>query len=103
MAVDYFTKWEEAETLANIRDVNVKKIVWKNIVTRFGVPDSLISDNRLQFDSRTFHKFCSNLGIKSRYSTPVYPRSNGHTFCAYTLKRLMNFWPSFMMVCVAVM
>ena len=47
VAVDYFTKWAEAEALANIRDIDVKKFVWKNIVTRFGVPDSLISDNGL--------------------------------------------------------
>ena len=51
VAVDYFTKWAEAEALANIRDVDVKKFVWRNIVTRFGVPDSLISDNGLQFNS----------------------------------------------------
>ena len=46
VAVDYFTKWAEVEALASIRDVDVKKFVWKNIVTRFGVPDSLISNNR---------------------------------------------------------
>ena len=45
MAVNYFTKWMKAEALANIRDVDIKKFVWKNIVTKFGVPDSLISDN----------------------------------------------------------
>ena len=77
VAVDYFTKWAEVEALANIRDVNVKKFMWKNIVTRFGVLDSLISDNGLQFDSRAFREFCSNLNIKNRYSTPVYPQSNG--------------------------
>ena len=43
MAIDYFTKWAEAEALANIRDVDVKKFVWRNIVTRFGVSNSLIS------------------------------------------------------------
>ena len=73
------TKWAEAEALANIRDVDVKKFVWRNIVTRFGVPSSLISDNGLQFDSRAFHEFCSDLGIKNRYSTPAYPQSNGQT------------------------
>ena len=77
VVVDYFTKWAEAETLANIRDVDVKKFVWKNIITRFGVPDSLISDNGLQFDSRGFHEFCSNLGIRNRYFTPAYPQGNG--------------------------
>jgi len=54
MAVDYFTKWAEAKALENIWDVDVKKFVWKNIVTRFRVPDSLISDNGLQFDRKTF-------------------------------------------------
>ena len=77
VAVDYFTKWVKVEVLANIRDINVKKFVWKNIVTRFGVPESLVSDNRLQFDSKVFHKFCSDLGIKNKYSTPAYPQSNG--------------------------
>ena len=72
VAVDYFTKWAEVEALANIRDVDVKKFVWKNIVTRLGVPDSLISDNGLQFDSKAFWTFCSDLGIKNRYSTPAY-------------------------------
>ena len=76
VAVDYFTKWAKAEALANIRDVDVKKFVWKNIVTRFGVPDSLIFNNGLQFDSRAFREFCCNLGIKNRYFTPAYPQSN---------------------------
>ena len=70
---DYFTKWVEAEPLANIRDVDVKRFIWKNIVTRFGVPYVPISDNGLQFDSKTFRKYCSDLGIKNRYSTPAYP------------------------------
>ena len=72
MAVDYFTKWIEVETLANIRDVDVKKFLWRNIVTRFGVSESLLSNNGLQFDSKAFHKFYSDLGIKNRYSTLAY-------------------------------
>ena len=70
--MDYFTKWVEAEALANIRDVDVKKFVWRNIVTRFRVPKSLASNSGLQFDSKAFRKFYSNLGIKNRYSTPTY-------------------------------
>ena len=77
VCINYFTKWVEAEPLANIRDVDVKRFIWKNIVTRFGVPYVLISDNGLQFDSKTFRKYCSKLGIKNRYSTPAYPQENG--------------------------
>ena len=75
--MDYFIKWAEAKTLANIRDVDVKKFVWRNIVIRFGVPKSLVSDNGLQFNSKAFCKFCSDFGIKNRYSTPTYLQSNG--------------------------
>ena len=73
VGTDYFTKWVEAEPLANIRDVDAKGFVWKNIVIRFGVPHALISDNDLQFDSKTFRSYCGKLGITNRYSTLAYP------------------------------
>ena len=65
------------EPLANIRDVDAKKFVWKNIVTQFGIPYTLILDNGLQFDSKTFRRYCCDLGIKNRSSTPAYPQRNG--------------------------
>ena len=74
---DYFTKWVEAEPLANIRDMDAKRFVRKNIVTRFGVPHVLILDNGLQFDSKMFRRYCGELGITNRYSTPAYPEGNG--------------------------
>ena len=77
VCTDYFTKWVEAKPLANIRDVDVKRFIWKNIVTRFEVLYVLISDNGLQFDSKAFRKYCSDFGIKNRYSTPAYPQGNG--------------------------
>ena len=57
--------------------MNVKKFVWKNIVTRFRIPNSLISDNGLQFDSKSFKRYYYELGITNRYSTPTYPQRNG--------------------------
>ena len=77
VGIDYFTKWVEVEPLANIGNVDVKRFIWKNIVTRFCVPHTLISDNVLQLDSKAFKKYCSDLGIKNRYSTPTYPQRNG--------------------------
>ena len=79
--MDYFTKWVEAKPLENIRDVDVKKFIWKNIITRFGVPRTLILDNGLQFDSKAFGKYCCDLGITNRYSTMAYayPQDNGQT------------------------
>ena len=77
VCTNYFTKWVETEPLANIRDVDVKRFIWTNIITRFGVSYALISDNGLQFDSKAFRKYCSDMGIKNRYSTPAYPQGNG--------------------------
>ena len=77
VGINYFTKWVEAEPLANIRDVDAKRFVWKNIITRFGVPHVLISNNNLQFDSKMFRRYCGELGITNRYSTPAYPQGNG--------------------------
>ena len=76
VGTDYFTKWVEAEPLANIRDVDAKKFIWKNIITRFGVPHALFSNNGLQFDSKAFKRYCCDLGITNRYSTPAYPQGN---------------------------
>ena len=63
--------------MENIRDVDAKKFIWKNIVTQFGVPHMLILDNGLQFDSKAFRRYCCDLGITNRYSTPTYPPRNG--------------------------
>ena len=76
VGTDYFTKWVKTEPLANIRDVDAKKFIWKNIVTRFGVPHTLISDNGLEFDSKAFRRYCCDLGITNMYSTPAYPQGN---------------------------
>ena len=77
VGIDYFTKWVEAEPLANIRDADAKSFVWRNIVTQFGVLRVLISDNGLQFDNKAFRRYCYELGITNRYSTPAYPQGNG--------------------------
>ena len=76
VSTDYFTKWVEAEPLAHIRDVDAKRFVWRNIVTQFGVPHVLISDNDLQFDSKMFRRYCGELGITNRYSTLAYSQGN---------------------------
>ena len=76
--MDYFTKWVETKPLANIRDVDVKRFVWKNIFTRFWIPHTLILDNGLQFDSKTFRRYYCDFGIANWYSTPAYPQRNGH-------------------------
>ena len=77
VATNYFSKWVEAEAYASIKDKDVTKFVWKNIICRFGIPQAIIADNGPQFDSIAFWNFCSELKIQNLYSTPRYPQSIG--------------------------
>uniref|UniRef100_A0A2N9HQC1 Integrase catalytic domain-containing protein n=1 Tax=Fagus sylvatica TaxID=28930 RepID=A0A2N9HQC1_FAGSY len=77
VATDYFTKWVEAEPLARITDSESRKFIWKNKITRFGIPKCLISDNGTQFDSGPFKKYCSEFGIRNHFTSPAYPQGNG--------------------------
>ncbi|MCH91439.1 putative protein NYNRIN-like [Trifolium medium] len=45
IAVDYFTKWIEAEPVATISSDRVKKFNWKNLICKFGLPKYIVSDN----------------------------------------------------------
>ena len=74
--IDYFTKWVEAKTLASIIEKNIRNFIWRNIICRYGIPRVLVSDNRKRFDKDTFKDFCSQLGIKNHYSSPVHPQAN---------------------------
>ncbi|XP_019418532.1 PREDICTED: uncharacterized protein LOC109329311 [Lupinus angustifolius] len=41
VAIDYFTKWIEAEALASITSANIQKFTWRSIITRFGIPSAI--------------------------------------------------------------
>lgn len=45
VAMDYFSKWEEVEAYASIKDKDVSKFFWKNIVCRFGILQTIVADN----------------------------------------------------------
>ena len=57
VAIDYFTKWFEAAALATITEAKIQNFVWKNIIYRFGIPLTIISNNGRQFDSRASGTF----------------------------------------------
>ena len=93
VGIDYFTKWVEAEPLANITQQNVKNFVWKNIVCRFEVPRVLVSDNGRQFDNTLFKDFCEHFGIQNHYSSSAHPQANGQAEVAnQSLLKIIKTW-----------
>ena len=77
VAMDYFSKWIEADAYASIKDRDVTRFIWRNIICRFGISRLIISDNGPQFDSQVYRNFFQELKIWNLYSTPRYPQSNG--------------------------
>ena len=82
VAVGYFTKWIEAEPLATITARNIQNFVWKNIMCRFGIPYSIVSDNGRQFIDQGLMTFYNDLGIKSLTSSVEHPQTNGQAEAA---------------------
>ncbi|KAM5579269.1 hypothetical protein ABKV19_009186, partial [Rosa sericea] len=77
VAVDYQTKWVEAEPLVAITTEKVKNFLWKNIYCRFGVPDTIVTDNGTQFDNDELRAYTENLGTTILYASPAHPQTNG--------------------------
>jgi len=76
VAIKYFTKWIEAEPVAQITAHKITHFVWKSIVCRFGVPKRLVFDNGMQFASQQLGKLCSEVGIKQVFASVERPQTN---------------------------
>ncbi|XP_075473304.1 uncharacterized protein LOC142504308 [Primulina tabacum] len=79
VAVDYLSKWVEAEPLARITEQEVLKFLWKNILCRFGVPGRLISDNGKQFQGKEITAWCQEMKTIQSFTSVAYPQANGQT------------------------
>ncbi|XP_042939501.1 uncharacterized protein LOC122274533 [Carya illinoinensis] len=71
IVVDYFTKWAETEPLATITGKAVKKFLWKNVVYRFGIPHSSVTDNGHQFDSDHYREWMLELMHAEEINKPA--------------------------------
>nr|KYP59627.1 Gypsy retrotransposon integrase-like protein 1 [Cajanus cajan] len=75
VAVDYFTKWIEAEPLATITAANVQKFVWKNIITRC-TPQSSTRETLFRLAYRTDAMIPVEVGEPSFRCTHFHEESN---------------------------
>ncbi|VFQ86055.1 unnamed protein product [Cuscuta campestris] len=76
VAIDYFTKWVEAEPLAGITGRQMIDF-GTNILCRFGVSKQIISDNGTQFEEAEFQDFLKTWGIQHTKVSVAYPQANG--------------------------
>jgi transposase InsO family protein len=93
--VDKFSKWIEAIPITN-QEATTSVKFFESIVYRYGVPNSIITDNGTNFTSGEFQEFAKNLGIKLKYASVAHPKSNGQVkkanglVCEGLKKRLLR-------------
>ncbi|KAL2253432.1 UNVERIFIED_CONTAM: hypothetical protein Sindi_0137900 [Sesamum indicum] len=77
VAVEYFSKWVEAEAVAKISERETINFIWKNIICRFEIPRVLISDNGMQFQGKKVVSWLKELNICHNFTVVGHPQSNG--------------------------
>ena len=76
ITVDKFTKWIEARPISTIKSEQAV-LFFLDIVHRFGVPNSIITDNDTQFIEKQFLLFCDDYHICVDWATVAHPHMNG--------------------------
>jgi hypothetical protein len=76
VATEYFTKWTEAILLRNMTHHEVINFMQEHIVHRFGMPQTLTTDQGSSFMSKQFKEFTGSLKIALLNSSPYYPQAN---------------------------
>jgi transposase InsO family protein len=75
-ATDYFSKWIEAIPTTNASHKVVVNFL-EDIMSRFGCPRRIVTDNAASFKFEPLIKFCEQYGITLVHSTPYYHQGNG--------------------------
>ena len=86
--MDYFSKWIEAEGLTNISEKDVRKFLWQNILTRYGILVCIAFDHGRQFDNDPLRAWLAQFKIKFAFSAVFHPQSNGQAKAAN--KQILN-------------
>jgi len=77
VAIDYFTKWVEAASYANVTRKVVAKFIRKELICRYGIPDRIITDNATNLNNQMMNELCEEFKIKHHNSYPYRPKMNG--------------------------
>ncbi|XP_070054347.1 uncharacterized protein [Nicotiana tomentosiformis] len=77
VAIDYFTKWVEDASYKTVTKKVIADFVRDLFVCRFGVPESIITDNAANLNSDLMKAMCETFKIKHKNSTAYRLQMNG--------------------------
>jgi transposase InsO family protein len=76
IAVDKFSKWIEARPIVNVRSEEAVSF-FTDIIYRFSIPNTTITDNGTQFTGKKFLNFYDDNHIRVDWSAVAHPKTNG--------------------------
>jgi hypothetical protein len=76
VSINKFSKWIEVRPLTSIRSEQ-SVVFFTNIIHRFGVPNSIITDNGTQFTGKKFLDFCEDHHIRVDWAAVAHLMTNG--------------------------
>ncbi|KAD5960507.1 hypothetical protein E3N88_11979 [Mikania micrantha] len=90
VAIDYVSKWVEAQALPT-NDARVVLKFLKKLFSRFGTPRALISDRGMHFCNTMLEKALQRYGVTHRLATAYHPQTRGQVENANRgLKRILE-------------
>jgi transposase InsO family protein len=75
VAIDKFTKWIEYKPIASLTSAKAVEFI-QDIIFRFGISNSIITDLGSNFTSSEFFDFCKQRSIQIKYASVAHPRAN---------------------------
>lgn len=82
VGIDYFTKWVEVVPLVNVDQEAVIKFIQNHIIYRFGISETITTDQGSVFTGRRVQDFASETGFKLLTSTPYYAQMSSQVEAA---------------------
>jgi hypothetical protein len=77
VATNYFSKWVEAIPIKTVTSDNMIDFVKEHIVYRFGILQTITTDQGSQFTLGEFEEYANSLRMKLLNSSPYYAQANG--------------------------
>jgi transposase InsO family protein len=72
VAIDKFSKWVEVRPITDLKAEQAVTF-FTDISYRFGVPNSIMTNNGSQFTGRKFLEFCDKFHIRVDWATVAHP------------------------------
>ena len=103
LLVDSYSRWCEAFPMKSQDAHSVAKVLYSEVITRYGAPRSLVTDRGRQFTSKLIKALCEIFSIKKHFTSSYHPQSNAacermNSFIAQTIRAYCaadkSDWPS---------